>query len=755
MTIPVRLIPLSIAAVLFALPLCAASGDSIPRPEHPRPDRYREAWKNLNGTWEFAETDEEGASFLEAEMPDRIVVPFCRESPLSGLERKGFVNYVWYRRTFEIPEDWQGKRVLFHVGACDWETTAWVNGKEVGFHRGSSDPFHFDITEALREGPNTVVLKVYDNVRTGLQPAGKQSLQLESHGIFYTRTTGIWQTVWLEAVNPTYLDNHAVTVAPDRKSVSIAVTSEGDPQGCEVGVRVLSEGAEVGHAVAPLGWNGAEVKIEIPEGRLWSLEDPFLYDLELVLLKEGEEVDRVKGYFGLRTIEIRVRAITLNGEPVFQRLVLDQGFYPEGVWTAPSDEALEGDIRLSKEAGFNGARLHQKVFEPRFLYHADRLGYLLWGEFPNFQMNFADARIDEPVIREWTEIVRRDYNHPSIIGWCPFNETPVEAARLQNIVYDLTKRLDKTRPVLDTSGWTHTYPDPDLSDAHDYNQDPESFGRKWVEYFQDPVRLPMRYGLHDILFTDRPFFVSEFGGIGWNLEEGWGYGNTPESLDAWYERFEGLCDALLDNPNMFGYCYTQLTNIEQEQNGIYNYDRTPKFDNKKLHAIQSRKAAYEETPVYAAEKEKHYDWKVLVPASHDRSPEGVWKYTFDQPGEKWFAPGFDDSAWREGRAGFGTRDEKNRGTVWESPDIWLRKSFEYDGGDFEVAYLVMFHDEDTAIHLNGEEIWSRKGWNNRYEPFEVTDEVKSSLKKGTNTLAIHTHQDHGGQYIDVGLLVGK
>ncbi|MCA9416226.1 MAG: hypothetical protein KC917_08145, partial [Candidatus Omnitrophica bacterium] len=495
--------------------------------------------------------------------------------------------------------------------------------------------------------------------------------------------------------------------------------------------------------------------VPLSEKKFWTVDTPTLYSIKLLLKKGDKTVDEVETYAGLREVDIQGRAILLNGKPVFQRLVLDQGFYPEGVWTAPTDEALARDIELSKSVGFNGARLHQKVFEPRFLYHADRLGYLLWGEYPSFGVDYSNPATDEPIIREWQEILDRDRNHPSIVGWCPFNETPPEAGRVQRIVVDLTRELEPTRPVIETSGWTHTHPHPEVLDAHDYNQDPESFKSKWDSFFHSVPELPSKYGVGAGAHLRIPFFVSEFGGIGWNISEGWGYGNTPESLDAFYARFEGLVEALLFNPNFFGYCYTQLTNIEQEQNGVFTYDREPKFDAEKLHAIQTQTAAFEKDPVLVVEKPESVEWKVVVEPAHDQGPGTEWRYTTDNPAEGWERPGFDDKQWKTSQAGFGDRGKKLLSTRWDTEDIWLRREFEVQDVSFERAAALIFYDNKTEVYVNGELIWEKGSWNNAYEVFDVTEALKGKLKEGTNTIAVHTHQDEGGQYIDVGLFLGR
>lgn len=754
MTPTVRAILLTVA--LPAATHIAAQAVDVPRAEHPRPDFMRQAWLNLNGTWEFAETDDGNADFLNAPLPDKITVPFCRESQLSGLGRTGFIKYVWYRRNLDIPKEWAGKKVLFHIGACDSETTAWVNGTEVGFHRGGSSPITFDITNALKADGNVIVLKVYDDHRTGLQGSGKQSPKLESFGCMYTRTTGIWQTVWMEAVANTFIENHYTVTDPQSGRVALHVRVDGPREGVTLEAEALKDGKSVAKTSAPVEWGQTHLSLAVSDIRPWSIEDPFLYDLTLRLVKDGKVVDEVTSYFGLRKVEIKGRAVLLNGKPVFQRLVLDQGFYPDGIWTAPSDAALEADIKMSMAAGFNGARLHQKVFEPRFLYHADKIGYIVWGEYPNWGLNYGDSRIDEPVIREWQDIVARDWNHPAIVGWCPFNETDPNSGRIQNIILDLTRRIDPTRPLLDTSGWTHTHPGADVCDAHDYNQDPVTYKAKWDSFFGYLGSLPPKYGIPSMAGRNKPFFVSEFGGIGWDVEGGWGYGSAPKNLDEFYARFKGLVDANLDNPNFFAYCYTQLTDVEQERNGIYTYDRKPKFDLPRLHAIQSRTAAYEQNPPIAEDSLSTVDWTIAVSTAHDRAAAGTWQYTLDTPAEGWNKADFVDSAWKTGEPGFGNKGEgHNLGTEWTTKDIWLRKEFSLSDRAFDVAVMNVWFDNKTEVYLNGTLVWERDGWNNGYDLQDVTKEVTAALKEGKNLIAVHTHQDEGGQYIDLGLFLGK
>ncbi|OQB37425.1 MAG: Beta-glucuronidase [Candidatus Hydrogenedentes bacterium ADurb.Bin179] len=739
----------------IALPFCVSAFAQPPvRPEHPNPQMMRADWINLNGAWEFAETDDDTSFLNNATYPDRIVVPFCRESALSGLGRTGFIKHIWYRRQFEIPASWDGNKVLLHVGACDWKTSVYVNNAPVGEHTGGSAAFSFDITAALTPGKNTLVIHAFDDTRSGLQTCGKQSQKRESYGCLYTRTTGIWQTVWLEAVGQTSVKRFEAV--PDLKGECLRLKIYLDNPGDEMTLSAVAKanGNEAGRIRITGQGTPVGLDLPVPQPRLWSVKDPFLYELELTVLAGDTVLDRVSSYFGMREIEIKGRAILLNGEPVFQRLVLDQGFYPDGIWTAPTEEALENDILLSQAAGFNGARLHQKVFEPRFLYWADKLGYLVWGEFPNWGMDYEKEAAQKPVIAEWEEIVYRDFNHPSIIGWCPFNETPPSAAPLQKVVVDLTRRIDLTRPVLESSGYAHAYPEPMLLDAHDYDQNPESFGARWATSAFETA-LPVRYGSGPAA-VPVPFFVSEYGGIGWNLNpEAWGYGNTPASLDAFYARYDGLTKVLLDNRYMFGFCYTQLTNVEQEQNGIYNYDRTPKFDIAPIRASNTRPSAYEQNPPVEGAS-GNLVWTVLVGAQSDGDQAATWRYTEAEAPDGWEQPGFDDANWKEGKGAFGHKDgfEKFITTPWKGRDIRLRSTFTYEGGSFDKAMLVIHYDNDTTVYLNGKPLFAADKWNDAYRGVDVTDTVRTLLQDGENTIAVHTRQDTGGQFIDLALLIG-
>jgi hypothetical protein len=744
-----------------SLGCCAAALGDIPRPEHPRPDVYRDNWATLNGEWQFeidAQGDGEARGLISGkDLASKITVPFCPESKLSGIGHYGIMKHVWYRRAFAVPAAMQGKRVLLHFGGVDYQTWVWINGQPVGSHVGGNVSFSFDITPFLRPGSNEVVVHAFDDTASGKQPTGKQTHTV-SEGCMYTRTTGIWQPVWLEAVGSSYVKNFSVMPDPDHSRVLIDAAVSGDPaEGLTLTAEAFADGKAVGTDTCPVSWRNHHLVVNLSEKKLWEPGAPFLYDLKFTLKRKGETVDEVASYFGLRSVTIDGRAILINGKRVFQRLILDQGFYPDGVWTAPSDDELKKDIERSMAAGFNGARLHQKVFEPRFLYWADKMGYLVWGEFPNWGYNYQPENYAN-YINEWTEVLQRDRNHPAIIGWCPFNESPGNAGEIQRIIWHETQAIDPSRPVLETSGWSHTFALPEVRDDHDYNQVPANFKKSWEDFFvsEPKVLVPARYGVPTSsrrIDLGVPFMVSEFGGIGWSTEGGWGYGSGPKTLEEFYDRYAGLCAALLDNPNMFGFCYTQLTDVEQEKNGLYYYDRRPKFDLKRLRDATARLAAYEKTGPTAPQPASTggRDWKVLVGAAADKDLAQAYRFTTTAPAANWAAEGVDDSTWQSGKAPFGNALPGIQ-TAWNTSDIWLRQEFSFEGNLIKTAALVINHDEDTEVYVNGQLIWQQGGFNSAYNAFAVTETLKQALKPGKNTLAVHTHQTTGGQIIDLALL---
>lgn len=565
------------------------------REEYPRPQFCRAKWENLNGEWDFYIDTGRSGRERKLYLPENYVfdkkinVPFCPESKLSGIENVDFMDAVWYRREAVI-EKRAGERVKLNIGAADYETFVYVNGKLAGTHKGGYVSFGIDITDFAVDGENEIVVCCEDLARNNTQPCGKQSREYYSHGCDYTRTTGIWQTVWLE-----YLpEEHIKTFRfyPDPDSCAVDAEIELSRPG-KVAAAVTYGGREVGSASVDSTSCCARLHIALSEKHLWEIGRGELYDVVLTFCG-----DRVGSYFGLRNVTVDGYKFRINGKSVFQRLVLDQGFYPDGVYTAPSDAELEGDILRSLACGFNGARLHQKVFEERFLYHADRLGYIVWGEYPNWGLDHTVPQGIFGVLPEWLEEIDRDFNHPSIIGWCPFNETWDRDGRRQiddilRDVYLATKAADRTRPCIDTSGNYHVV--TDIYDVHNYDQDPAVFASFYADLaekneFKEHVDRQRYDG-------KKPVFISEYGGIRKPEDgrEGWGYGNAPKTDDEFFSRLKGLTDAMLGNERICAYCYTQLTDIEQEQNGVYYYDRTPKYDPDRFKAIfGAGKAAIED-----------------------------------------------------------------------------------------------------------------------------------------------------------------
>ena len=586
---------------------------NIPRDEHPNPQWERETWKNLNGPWEF-EFDF-GCSAVERRLWEKerfdreILVPFCPESRLSGIGYTDFINGVAYRRNFELSQEELSGRVLLHFGAVDYEASVYVNGTLVGTHKGGYTSFCFDITKHVVPGPNTLFVAVKDDVRSGLQPKGKQAHLYATSGCDYTRTTGIWQTVWLEFVPERHIQS--AKYYPDPANGKVTVTGLVQGQGT-LQLTALWEDKPVGEAALSVEDGFFTAQLDLSETHLWEPGKGGLYTL---LLSFGE--DRVKSYFGLRTAKFQGRKFLLNGKSLFQRFVLDQGFYPDGIYTAPTEEDLVKDIQLSFAAGFNGARLHEKVFEARFLYHCDRLGYLVWSEYPNWGLDHAHPLSTETYLNQWSEAVERDFNHPAIIGWCPFNETwgyreEREKNALLSSLYKLTKRLDPTRPCIDSSGNYRIL--SEVYDIHDYDQDTQSFQARWDgltdriretggvipaedPFFNSAPEGPSgRAPFFNQPYDNQPIFVSEYGGIRWpdDTVEGWGYDNAPATPEEFFARYKGLTEALLNNPEIFGFCYTQLYDVEQEVNGLYTYGRAQKFDISLIQKINQQKAAIED-----------------------------------------------------------------------------------------------------------------------------------------------------------------
>lgn len=550
----------------------------IPRPEHPRPQLYRDSWQNLNGLWDFdfdfSDSGNDRKLYESGSFSQKILVPFCPESQLSGIGYKDFIPAVWYRRIISLAPEQLTGRVLLHFGAVDYFCRIWINGQEAGSHRGGYSSFSLDITPYLTAGDNTLTVYAKDDLRSGRQPSGKQSHACASYGCSYTRTTGIWQTVWLEFVPQTYIAGLKMYTDPANGTVTLHVRIKGCRKGYILRGLAAFEEREAGCFYVKPAQEYTTVTLSLSEVHLWDAGQPHLYSLTLCLYKDEKQTDRVESYFGVRSIEARDGALYLNGRPVFQRLILDQGYYPEGIYTAPTDTDLRRDIILAMNTGFNGARLHQKLFEERYLYWADKAGYLVWEEHASWGLNISSAQALSSFLPEWLEALERDFNHPCIVGWCPFNETnTLQDASVLRLTYLATKAFDLTRPVIDTSGYIHVQ--TDVFDVHDYDQNPESFYLRYQGLAKGDVFI--NFPDHG-KYEGQPYFISEYGGAWWAPgQEGWGYGQAPCSEEEFTARYRGLTDTLLQNQSICAFCYTQLCDAEQEKNGLYTYERKEKF----------------------------------------------------------------------------------------------------------------------------------------------------------------------------------
>jgi beta-galactosidase/beta-glucuronidase len=580
--------------------------------EYPRPQLVRADWISLNGAWELA-FDDTGRYRRPADAipwSHTIEVPFAPETAASGVGDTGFHRCIWYRRTLDQVEVDFGARTLLHFGAVDYAARVWLNGQLVAEHEGGHTPFTADITDALIAGipgdQQVLVVRVEDDPADLAKPRGKQDWQLEPHSIWYPRTTGIWQTVWLETVADTYIDKLRWTPIFDGFEIGCEVVVAGARQsGLSVEVRLWHGDKLLADDVYLLVGQEANRKIALPDPGiddfrnelLWSPEHPTLLDAELVLRHGDTVLDTVRSYTALRSVSITRDRLMLNGRPYQLRLVLDQGYWPESLMTAPSDDALRRDVELAKAMGFNGVRKHQKIEDPRYLYWADRLGLLVWEEMPSAYA-FSPLAMTR-LVREWTEAIERDYSHPCVIVWVPFNEswgvpnlTAMQAHRnAVEALYHMTRMLDATRPVIGNDGWEASA--TDILGIHDYDGEPQRLRARYEAEHQSNTLFDRRRPGGRILTLDgfphrgQPIVLTEFGGIAYdpNAPEHhtWGYSraNTAEAFHALYQE---LLKVVNETSMFSGFCYTQFADTFQETNGLLNADRTPKIPLEQISA---------------------------------------------------------------------------------------------------------------------------------------------------------------------------
>ncbi len=595
------------------------SMNPIPRPEHPRPDFVREDWLNLNGTWAFAFDDEdiglaEGWQMPGEPLEGQILVPFAYQTKMSGIGPTDDIHpVIWYKRNFVVPDTMCGKRILLHFGAVDYACRVFINGHVAGEHRGGYTPFCLEISGLLEEGENEVCLRVEDYPDV-TQPRGKQYWQKGLMGCWYTPVSGIWQTVYLEAVGENWIRSIHITPDIDRREARAEIALNRAPgAACEAVLEVSYDGQAVQTlrvslkeriTTVPVSLN-VRVSPELDGMLLWSPASPYLYDLKVTLLENGQTEDSVQTYFGMRKVEVRKGRVYLNNCPLYQRLILDQGYWPDSLLTPPSDDAIRQDIQLTLDFGYNGARKHQKLEDPRYYYWADRMGLLVWGEVPSPYL-FCDEEVRN-LADTLQGFIERDFNHPSIICWVPINESwgvrEIYAdARQQataRMLYHMTKAMDGTRLCSANDGWEQTT--TDICALHDYADKKETIDAHFAS--REEVELHACdwrpcYAQGEKPRGEEAFMVTEYGGIAFTniglqgrLEnmETWGYHDKVTDEEAFFKRFDEVTKGVQEIPYCQGYCYTQLTDVMQEVNGLVTPDRKPKMDVERVRKINTRK----------------------------------------------------------------------------------------------------------------------------------------------------------------------
>jgi len=702
---------------------------NAPLPEYPRPQMVRNDWLNLNGLWQFQAGATNDPVPINQNLSDTILVPFPMESALSGVMQHH--PHSWYRRTFTVPPAWSGQRILLHLDAVDWESQVYLNGQSVGIHKGGYDAATYDITPHLSgSGAQELIVRVYDPTDAAGIPRGKQTLY--PGGIMYTSSTGIWQPVWLEPVPVTSIADIKLVPNIDTQKLLVTTTVSGPTSGITVHA-VARNGTNVVGAIS--GAPGAALLLPVPNPTLWSPTNPFLYDLDITLSNGVAKVDSVTSYFGMRKISLGTTngfvKMLLNNQFVFQYGPLDQGFWPDGIYTAPTDDALKSDIEQTKLFGYNMIRKHIKVERARWYYWADKLGILVWQDMPSVNSYTGNPQpINTNQFRtELLRMVETHWNHPSIIAWVPFNESQGQHDTV-SLVQDL-KNLDPTRLVNEASGGSH-FGSGDILDWHSYPNPscPSSASQAVV--------------------------CGEFGGVGLGITNhtwapGWGYIAATNGSDL-AVKFEDFCFQLSDfvqNRGLSAAVYTEITDVEIELNGFLTYDRKVcKPDVDRIRAAMASAS----TPVTLT---------TVLPTSQTTGQ--TWKYRFNQPSSAWTGTNYNDATanWTNALGGFGAGNPPNTAglirTPWNTADIWLRRTFNpgaLTSQQISNLFLMVYHDEDVEIYINGVLAGSATGYRSSYGLMTMTEAGRNAIvPNASNVLAVHCHQTGGGQYIDVGISI--
>jgi hypothetical protein len=751
--------PLSLLALLLAVPAFAAdwkpapaplmtkwgkqiTADKTPWAEYPRPQLVRKEWANLNGLWDYAIRPR--GELQPKKWDGKILVPFCAESALSGVGKHPTEkDELWYRRDIDASA-WKGQRVKLNFDAVDWETTVWVNGKELGTHKGMHDPFSFDITDALKDGKGELVVRVWDPTDKGSQPLGKQIHN--PHGIWYTPVSGIWQTVWMEPVSSEcYIKSVQITPDFDKKEVEFNITVEGKAHSVMIGRAVKD-----GHKILGGGEPNKPFRVKFPEVKPWSPDSPHLEPISVLLQKNEVDShfrDIADTYFAMRSVgvgpdEKGVQRLLLNGKPLFQYGPLDQGWWPDGLLTPPSDEAMKYDLEVLKKVGFNMLRKHIKVEPSRYYYHCDTLGLLVWQDMPSAisrapgKKHFiapgakadADDQFTDAEKKQFRAELKAMIDHLRGFGciycWVPFNEG--WGQHDVNATLKWVKEYDPTRPVNGPSGWEDRgY--GDMKDAHIY---------------PGPGMFPV--------MKDRVSVLGEFGGLGlpvkghlWKDTGNWGY-RTYKTEEELRTNYHGLMKRMhpLIGKGLAAAVYTQTTDVEIEVNGLMTYDReVMKFDiaeTKKWHDM-----LFTPPPTVAE----------LVPTSETAAQ--TWKYSLTKPADdQWLTTPEKTDKFAVGKGGFGSQGTPGAriGTEWTGKEIWLRRTFELKELPTGEVFLRVHCDEDGEVFLNGVSAAKMPGYTTEYVEVPISEAARKTLKAGTNTFAVSARNAGGGQYIDAGLV---
>lgn len=702
-----------------------------PLPEYPRPQMVRTNWMNLNGIWQFQPGATNDPVPTGQTLSSQILVPYPMESAISGVMQ--YNMFSWYRRTFTVPSAWSGKRIILHLDAVDWQATVYVNGQKVGTHKGGYDPISYDITSYLNGGTNELIVNVYSPEDNGGQPRGKQTLY--PGGIMYTSSSGLWQPAWLEPVDASGINNLQIIPDVDNSRLRLTVNTYAT-SGVTVVATVSSNGVAVNTGT---GNPQTELDIPVPNPNLWSPDNPFLYNLQVSTIHSGLTNDTVTSYFGMRKISVQiingVPKILLNNQPYFSMGPLDQGFWPDGIYTAPTDDALKYDLQIEKALGFNAVRKHIKVERQRWYYWADKLGLLVWQDMPSCNSYTGSPKPIDPnqFIAELTAMVTNHWNAPAIIDWTLFNEGQGQNDTGQtNTPYlvNLVKTLDPSRLVNQASGGSydgvgdildnHSYPDPG---------DPMSSSQATVD--------------------------GEFGGIAWHVtghlwnpaQAGTSY-LLASSLDNFATLYDGYINEAMSykpaaNGGLNAAIYTQITDVENECNGLMTYDRLVKPDMDRIYSSNLKVITGQMTVT------------PVVPTS--QVVPQTWRYTTNTPASNWYNTNFNDSAWSNGLAGFGTPDPNvTPNTTWNTPGyIYLRRTF--NPGSLSPQQInnlgfTTYHDEDVALYINGVAAGSASGYSTAYVNLPMSRQAQAAIiPNGTNLLAVSCYQTVGGQFIDVGI----